>query len=216
MPAVRYRDAPAAIDWLCTALGFRKHRIVADDGQLLHAHLTLGNAMIAVLPIRDTELDRLMKQPDEVGGAETQTCYLFVPDADEHYRAAKDAGAEILLDLDDDGHGGRGYVCRDLEGHIWNFGTYDPWGEDRPPRVRFSVSGIGSRPLVAIVILGVATAAAAGGWLFHGSEDARLNLELSAAHRSIEEAAAHATALERTDKGLAERAVREVPGAARS
>jgi len=21
----------------------------------------------------------------------------------------------------------RGFTCRDLEGHIWNFGTYDPW-----------------------------------------------------------------------------------------
>ena len=21
-----------------------------------------------------------------------------------------------------------GFTCRDLEGHIWTFGTYDPWG----------------------------------------------------------------------------------------
>jgi 2-hydroxy-3-oxopropionate reductase len=24
---------------------------------------------------------------------------------------------------------GRGYWCRDPEGHLWNFGTYDPWAE---------------------------------------------------------------------------------------
>jgi hypothetical protein len=22
-----------------------------------------------------------------------------------------------------------GYSCRDLEGHLWNFGSYDPWSE---------------------------------------------------------------------------------------
>jgi uncharacterized glyoxalase superfamily protein PhnB len=23
--------------------------------------------------------------------------------------------------------GGRDYTARDLEGHVWTFGTYDPW-----------------------------------------------------------------------------------------
>jgi uncharacterized glyoxalase superfamily protein PhnB len=22
---------------------------------------------------------------------------------------------------------GRDYTCRDLEGHVWTFGSYDPW-----------------------------------------------------------------------------------------
>jgi uncharacterized glyoxalase superfamily protein PhnB len=68
-----------------------------------------------------------MKQPDEIGGAETQSAYVVVPDADAHYARAKAAGAEILIDIKDEGYGGRGYGCRDLEGHIWYFGTYNPW-----------------------------------------------------------------------------------------
>ncbi len=24
-------------------------------------------------------------------------------------------------------YGGRLYSCRDPEGHLWNFGSYDPW-----------------------------------------------------------------------------------------
>jgi uncharacterized glyoxalase superfamily protein PhnB len=24
-------------------------------------------------------------------------------------------------------YGGRAFTCRDLEGHLWNIGTYDPW-----------------------------------------------------------------------------------------
>ena len=31
VPTLRYRDVPAAIDWLCTAFGFEKHLVVAGD-----------------------------------------------------------------------------------------------------------------------------------------------------------------------------------------
>jgi uncharacterized glyoxalase superfamily protein PhnB len=24
-------------------------------------------------------------------------------------------------------YGGRDYTCKDPEGHVWTFGTYDPW-----------------------------------------------------------------------------------------
>ena len=51
---------------------------------------------------------------------------MIVEDADKHYARAVEAGAEILLDLVDQDYGGRGYSCRDPEGYIWNFGTYDP------------------------------------------------------------------------------------------
>ena len=68
-----------------------------------------------------------MTQPADAGGAETQICYLFVADAAEHCDRAKAAGAEIVLDITEEDGAGRGYSCRDLEGHIWNFGTYNPW-----------------------------------------------------------------------------------------
>jgi uncharacterized glyoxalase superfamily protein PhnB len=32
-----------------------------------------------------------------------------------------------VLDIKDEDYGGRGFSCRDLEGHLWNIGTYDPW-----------------------------------------------------------------------------------------
>jgi uncharacterized glyoxalase superfamily protein PhnB len=28
------------------------------------------------------------------------------------------------------GHGGRAYPCRGHEGHVWNFGDYDPWQDE--------------------------------------------------------------------------------------
>ena len=37
------------------------------------------------------------------------------------------AGAEIVIEIKDEDYGGRDYSCRDPEGHVWNFGSYDPW-----------------------------------------------------------------------------------------
>ncbi|TMB01350.1 MAG: glyoxalase, partial [Deltaproteobacteria bacterium] len=60
-------------------------------------------------------------------GPVTQSPYVIVADADAHYARAKAAGAEIVMDIKDEDYGGRGYSARDPEGHLWNFGTYDPW-----------------------------------------------------------------------------------------
>ncbi|MGH8122517.1 MAG: VOC family protein, partial [Rudaea sp.] len=46
IPSLRYRDALAAIDWLCRAFGFEKHAVYADNGVVHHAQLTFGNGMI--------------------------------------------------------------------------------------------------------------------------------------------------------------------------
>jgi uncharacterized glyoxalase superfamily protein PhnB len=128
IPGMRYRNAPAAIEWLCKAFGFEKQLVVpGESGMIAHAQLTFVNGMIMLSSSHDNEYGRLIKQPDEIGGAETQAAYVIVPDADAHYARAKAAGAEIVIDIKDESYGGRGYTCRDLEGHLWNFGTYNPW-----------------------------------------------------------------------------------------
>ena len=128
IPCLRYRNAPAAIEWLCQTFGFEKQLVVPiEEGTIAHAQLSFGNGMIMLGSVQDTEFGRLMKQPDEIGGAETQSAYVIVADADLVYKRAKAAGAEIVLDIKDEDYGGRGFSCRDLEGHLWNFGTYDPW-----------------------------------------------------------------------------------------
>jgi uncharacterized glyoxalase superfamily protein PhnB len=128
IPCLRYRDAPAAIEWLGRAFGFEKHLVVPnEDGTIAHAQLSFGNGMIMLGSVQDSEFDRLMKQPDEIGGAETQSAYVIVADADALYARAKAAGAQIVLEIKDEDYGGRGFTCRDVEGHLWNFGTYDPW-----------------------------------------------------------------------------------------
>ncbi len=130
IPCLRYRNAAAAIEWLCSTFGFEKQAVYPNpDGTIAHSQLTFGNGMIMLGSVLKDESawGKLIKQTDEIGGAETQCAYLVVADADVIYSKAKAAGAEILLDIKDEDYGGRGFTCRDLEGHIWNFGTYDPW-----------------------------------------------------------------------------------------
>ncbi|HEY7549390.1 MAG TPA: VOC family protein [Hyphomicrobiaceae bacterium] len=135
IPILRYRDVPAAVTWLCRAFGMQVHRIVTDSvGAARYAELTVGSGMLMVAPIEDTVFGKLLVQPDEIGGVETQICYLRVANARAHHARAKAAGAVVIIDPEHESNNGRGYSCRDPEGHVWNFGTYDPWETRRPLR----------------------------------------------------------------------------------
>lgn len=47
IPVRRYRDAPAAIQWLCGTFGFQKHLVVPNvNGTVAHAQFTFGGGMI--------------------------------------------------------------------------------------------------------------------------------------------------------------------------
>ena len=128
IPGLRYRDAHAAINWLCRAFGFEKHAVHADGDIVHHAQLTFGNGMIMLSSVDKTGAwAARLAQPDEIGGRETQAPCVIVADADAHYARAKAEGAVIIDPLEEKEYGGKGYSCRDPEGHVWWFGTYDPW-----------------------------------------------------------------------------------------
>jgi uncharacterized glyoxalase superfamily protein PhnB len=130
IPCMRYRDAPAAIAWLCATFGFTQQLVVpGDGGTIVHAQLSFGNGMVMLGSAgrTDNAYGKLMTQPDDIGGAGTQSVYVVVADADAVYDSARRAGAEIIIDIKDEDHGGRGFTCRDIEHHIWSFGTYDPF-----------------------------------------------------------------------------------------
>ena len=127
-PCLTYRDAPAAIEWLCRVFGFSRHAVhAAEDGSILHAELTFGHGMIMLGSIKDSQYGRLVRQPDQTSGFVTQSVCVATRDPDEIHRRAVEAGARILIPLRDEAYGSRGFTCADLEGHLWTFGTYDPW-----------------------------------------------------------------------------------------
>lgn len=128
IPTLRYENAEAAIEWLCEAFGFERHLVVPGEaGVIEHAQLTFKGGMIMLGSVRDTAFDEMQKPPKAVGGINTQSPYIVVEDVDEHCRVATAAGAEIIMTPEDQAHGGRFYCCRDPEGYIWNFGSYNPW-----------------------------------------------------------------------------------------
>ena len=129
IPALRYRDAPAAIEWLSRVIGFEKHLVVpGPDNTIAHAQLSLGGGMVMLGSASNgSEYGKRIRQPDEIGGFETQSAYVVVADADAVHARAKAEGWTIVIALKDEDYGGRGFSCLDPEGRLWNVGTFDPW-----------------------------------------------------------------------------------------
>lgn len=128
MPAMRYRDAKAAIEWLCNVFGFERHAVYAGpDDSIGHAELTLGGGMIMLGSEKDDEYGRGFTTPREVGDRETRGVYITVADADATYARAKAAGGKIVRELQNTDYGSREFIVKDPEGYSWSVGTYDPW-----------------------------------------------------------------------------------------
>lgn len=127
VPTMRYYDAVQMITWLTETFGFTRHLVVKDgQGGIAHAQLTLDNSMIMLGSLRDDEFGALLKTPAQAG-AVTQSLYIIVNDVDALCEKARSASAEILMEPKDENYGGRVFTCRDPEGQVWNFGSYDPW-----------------------------------------------------------------------------------------
>lgn len=130
IPNLRYDDAPAAIDFLCTAFGFERHAVFAnaDDPAVIdHAQLRYGESLLMLSSVvaSDWATKAPLRTVRQAGG-NTQTLYLIVDDVDAHCNRARAAGAMIFVEPHDPGYGGRVYGAHDPEGNAWSFGSYDP------------------------------------------------------------------------------------------
>ena len=125
-----YRDAAAAIDWLCRAFGFSlRLKVEGENGRIEHSELTYGAGLVMV---GQEEADgttlrfgRRRASPLSAGG-NTQSLMLYVDDVDDHCATARAAGATIVSepavhDYGDDYWADRSYGAIDPEGHIWWF-----------------------------------------------------------------------------------------------
>src|SRR5262245_28965904 len=111
-PAFRYQDAPAALEWLAKAFGFKKVlEVPMGDGTIAHAQMSFGPGVIMLGSVRN--------DPGNPWGTVRQGVAVYVADVDAHYRRAKAAGAEIVSELEDTSYGSREYSVRDLEGFLW-------------------------------------------------------------------------------------------------
>ena len=128
IPGMRYRDAHAAIEWLCEVLGFERRMVVPDgEGGVAHAELTLGGGMI-MLGSDQGNADDFVVAPTP-DGTLTQNAYIVVSEIEAAYKRAKDAGANIVSELEEQHYGGSLFSVRDPEGQLWHLGSYNPWAE---------------------------------------------------------------------------------------
>ena len=128
MPTLRYHNAPAAIEWLCQVFGFERHAVYpGPEGTIAHAELTLRGGMIMLGSHKHDGHGQGFRSLEEVGDYETRSAYVVVTEIDAVYERAKAAGGSVIRELQGTDYGSRDFSIKDLEGHSWSVGTYDPW-----------------------------------------------------------------------------------------
>jgi uncharacterized glyoxalase superfamily protein PhnB len=121
--ALFYEDAGAAIEWLEKAFGFTTRLKVEDGaGGIVHSELELGEGEGVVMV---TSAGEARRSPRSLGGANTQSLFVYVDDVDAHFARARAGGAQIVSEpsnRDYDEWEDRIYETLDCEGHRWWFG----------------------------------------------------------------------------------------------
>ena len=119
IPMLNYADAPAAIDFLVRAFGFRERAVYAmKDGRIGHAELALGGNVLMLASVFP-EMGQIAQA--QAGGHYSQV-FCYVDDVDAHHAQATAAGARITAEPEDQFYGERHYRAEDPEGHRWIFG----------------------------------------------------------------------------------------------
>lgn len=126
--AIVYRDARAAIDWLCGAFGFELRLLVEDEkGGVRHSELTYGGGLLMVAQEDVVAAPRFgvpQRSPLTLAGINTQNLMLYVDDVEAHCARARAAGARIIAEIETHDYGDeywadRSYGAVDPEGHMW-------------------------------------------------------------------------------------------------
>src|SRR5262249_46842522 len=120
-PALSYRDADAAIDFLKKAFGFEDTLVVRgeDDRPIHHAELRWPEGGGVMLGSFVDGGDEFARRPTGAG-----SIYVVTDHPDALLDRAKGAGATVARDIADEDYGNRGFTIRDPEGNLWSFGTY--------------------------------------------------------------------------------------------
>jgi PhnB protein len=118
-PYLYYEDVATALSWLARAFGFSERmRLAGPDGSIMHAEMECADGVIMLgCPSPD------YRNPSKLGQT-TQGLYVFVDDVDKHFHHAKESGAKIVNEPEDQFYGDRRYHARDHEGHDWFFAQH--------------------------------------------------------------------------------------------
>lgn len=139
MPHLIVDDAAAAIDFYVKAFdGVELGRVPGPDGKkLIHAALQINGSTVMLNDDFPEMNDGKPSSPKALGGTPV-TIHLVVTDVDAKFQRAVNAGATVVMPLDDQFWGDRYGVLRDPFGHQWSLGQ--PVREVSPEEIKQAVN----------------------------------------------------------------------------
>ena len=121
-PMLTVSDGAAAIDFYVKAFDAEElGRVPGPDGRLFHAALRINGTMVMLNDDFPEMNDGKSATPQGLGGSPV-TIHLTVTDVDAKFQKALDAGATVVMPLDDMFWGDRYGELRDPFGHLWSLG----------------------------------------------------------------------------------------------
>ena len=120
-PYLVVQGAGAAIDYYKKVFGATERmRMPAPGGMIGHAEIQVGGSVIM---LADEFPQMCFRGPKSVGGTPV-SLMLYVPNVDEVFKRAVDAGAKELRPVADQFYGDRMGTLEDPFGHVWSIGTH--------------------------------------------------------------------------------------------
>ncbi|MFC0134559.1 glyoxalase [Massilia eurypsychrophila] len=120
-PHLVIAGAADAIEFYKKAFGAVEHaRMAGPGGKVMHAQITIGDSHVM---LADDFPDWGSVGPKALGGTPV-TLHLYVPNADEVFQRALDAGATVKMPICDAFWGDRYGILTDPFGHSWSVATH--------------------------------------------------------------------------------------------
>ena len=115
-------DAPAAIDFYVKAFdAVEIGRVPRPDGKLIHASVQINGSTVMLNDDFPEMSGGKSMTPPALGGSPV-TIHLTVTDVDKKFQQAVDAGATVVMPLEDQFWGDRYGMVVDPFGHQWSLG----------------------------------------------------------------------------------------------
>jgi PhnB protein len=119
-PYLIISGAAKAIDFYAKALGATEVMRLDHGGKIGHAEVKIGDSHIM---LADEFPEMGARSPQSLGGTPVGIC-LYVPNVDELFKRAVDAGAKVERPVQDQFYGDRSGTIIDPFGHKWTIATH--------------------------------------------------------------------------------------------
>ena len=121
-PHLTVDDAAAAIDFYVKAFGaVELGRLAGPGGKLIHGAVQIDGSTVMLADDFPEMTDGKSMTPKALGGTPV-TIHLTVTDVEDRFQRAIDAGASVVMPLEDQFWGDRYGVLEDPFGHRWSLG----------------------------------------------------------------------------------------------